>query len=79
MLRGIATILMGGLFFALHDGAHVDLIQIGFLLIILSGIRFFASPLLAVLAERELVRQSDVADTLGDFPFKQEGVQTRAA
>ncbi len=79
ILRGIATILVGGTLFALHDGARADLLQVGFLLICLSGIRFLASPLLAVLAERELVRQGEAPEVFKVPSLEPEKFHARAA
>jgi cellulose synthase/poly-beta-1,6-N-acetylglucosamine synthase-like glycosyltransferase len=79
MLRGIATILVGGVFFAFHHGTHGDLVQIGFLLVCLSGIRYFASPLLAVLAERELVRQDKAPEIFALPTVEQKKLHARAA
>lgn len=59
VLRGIVTMLAGSVFFDFHRGGQVYLFDVGFLLIVLSGARYFASPLLAVLAERELVHRDE--------------------
>lgn len=59
ILRGLLTMLAGSAFLIFHHGGHGDLFNIGFLLLILSGARYFASPLLAVLAERELTQRPE--------------------
>ncbi|NIW00253.1 hypothetical protein GWN26_14475 [Candidatus Saccharibacteria bacterium] len=66
--RGIGTVLLAGGMLSFYTPQSFDLLRLGLVFVLISGIKYLASPFMAIVAEYELSKEGKpVSRDSGDF------------